>query len=205
MNANLIENMLKNIENCLEKEVGFEVRKLQNKIRVLTPFLYNDNDHIELFIFIDKQSNFIYISDEGLTAEKFFEVDQEFLSELSKNIGISFNQESLSFYKKFKKLNKSYSLLRKIIDFSNNLQRLETLYLFLINNRIINIQITHNIYVKSNKNKIEKFLLRKIKEDINKNWKRTLSSVIKEEWKTKLVSKHENDKLEYVFKIEPNN
>lgn len=127
--------MNKSILKCLKTE--FKIEKTgDNQIRVLTPFLYNDNDHIELFISTKK--DYLYICDLGLTTEKFFKINQDLLFKLSKNIdtGFSFEEETLFFYKEIREINNPCFLLREIISFSNNLQRLETLYLYLINNKL---------------------------------------------------------------------
>ena len=111
---------------------------------------------------------------------------------------------SLSFYKKIKNLNRSYSLLRRIIDFSNHLQKLEILYIYLNIDKTIKVQVTHNIYIKSNNSKIDKLVLKKIKKDINKNlqdvFRNVFSSAIKDK-KVIIPDHNKNNKLTYLFEF----
>jgi len=187
------ENLLSILANCLKNEVGFKIEKISNnKLRVITPFLYEDNDFIELYV--SKDEDTIYISDLGNTLEKL--MDDEylnktiFISYFKENKNIFLDEENFSLYKKVKRLKRETSLARRIIDFANDLQKMEFLFLtfkyFFL--KTITIEINHKINIQGSfKNskevkKIKKEIEKDIRKDIIKAAEKSIHRIITQDF-----------------------
>jgi hypothetical protein len=199
-----IGEIFKGLEKCLQREVGFEIEQLEGVLRVRTPFLYRNNDYIELFISLTPEG--IIISDFGITIEKLEgdNGEENFFTFLAKWERLSFDKTKLTFYKSIKKLPKEYSLLRRVIDFANRLQRIESIYFFFREHPTsINLRTEHFVYIKSDKGKISKRVIKQIENEIVKDWKRAVSDALGEQQRLKLIAKDKKEEeLHYRFELE---
>ena len=147
-----IEQIEPIIKNLLCENLGFEFEKVtKNKIRVITPFVYKDNDHIELY-FYNKNGN-IVISDENITFDKIemnlFEFEDRLLYEVSvfeiiKQKGIKLDISTLELYKPISQLKNKLVLIRRVLDFIKVIQKLDDLLFYKELKNIIQREIFTN-------------------------------------------------------------
>jgi len=109
----------------------FEYEIIGNNLKIITPFTFKNNDYIEVYLY--EKDGSMYLTDDGFLFDNVFIFDKIIFEEIIKNFEIYFNKNNF-LIKEINKYKNAKMILKEIIDFANDLQRIESFYYILENN-----------------------------------------------------------------------